>query len=51
MVEVVSDAIHRLERDDWWASVHTALNDMSPSASESYENEIQTLDGTSSDGL
>ncbi len=51
MVEVVSDAIHRLERDDWWVSVHTALNDMSPSASESYENEIQTLDGTSSDGL
>ncbi len=51
MVEVVSDAIDRLGRDDWWASVHTALNDISPSAVESYENEAQRLDGASSDGL
>ncbi len=51
MVEVVSDAIHRLERDDWWVSVHTALDDMSPSASKSYEDETQKLDRTSPDGL
>ena len=51
MVEVVSDAIHRLERDDWWASVHTALDDMSPSATKSYEDETQKLDRTSPDGL
>jgi predicted transcriptional regulator len=51
MLEVVTDAIHRLGRDEWWSSVRDALDGMSPAEVASYEAEGGQLDRASVDGL
>jgi predicted transcriptional regulator len=51
MLEVVADAIHRLTRDQWWATVHTALDQMTGDDVEAYQAEAGLLDDTAADGL
>lgn len=51
MVEVVTDAIHRLERDRWWDAVHDAIETMDEDEVASYRAESEALDGTAGDGL
>ncbi len=50
MLEVVTDAVRRLRRDEWWIAVHVAL-DAPDSDPEGYAAETRILDHTSSDGL
>ena len=51
MVEVVTDAVHRLGRDEWWSSVRGALDDMSAAEASGYESDVQQLEASSADGL
>ena len=51
MLEVVTDAVHRLGRDEWWSSVRDALDELSPSDVADYQVESQQLDAASADGL
>ena len=51
MIEVVTDAVHRLGRDEWWVSVHDALDGLSPAAAASYQAESRELDAVAADGL
>lgn len=51
MLEVVTDAIHRLTRDQWWAGVHDALDQMAPEEVSDYRTESGQLEGTAADGL
>ena len=39
MLEVVTDAVHRLDRDECWSSVHDALEEMSSSGVVDYQVE------------
>ena len=51
MLEVVTDAIHRLTRDEWWDRVHGALDQMSPDEGDVLRRETEQLDGAAADGL
>jgi len=51
MLEVVTDAVHRLGRDEWWSSVRDALDGLTPSDVATYQVESQHLDASSLDGL
>lgn len=51
MLEVVTDAVHRLDRDEWWSSVQDALDGMSPSEAADYQAESQQMDAAAADGL
>ncbi len=51
MLQVVSDAIHRLGRDQWWGTVREALEQMSDDDHTGYRAEARGLDGAASDGL
>ena len=51
MLEVVTDAIHRLTREQWWGTVHDALDAMTADEVDAYRAEAATLDGTAADGL
>lgn len=51
MLDVVTDAIQRLTRDQWWDSVHAALDDMTPEDVAAYRLESDQLDRTAADGL
>lgn len=51
MLEVVTDAIHRLTREEWWAGVHDALDRMPQHAVDGYRAESTRLDGTAADDL
>ncbi len=51
MLEVVTDAVHRLGRDEWWSSVRDALDGLTPSEVDTYQVESQQLDAASVDGL
>lgn len=52
MLEVVTDAVHRLGRDEWWSSVRDALDGLTSSEVASYQVESQQLDSAASaDGL
>ena len=51
MLEVVTDAVHRLDRDEWWSSVRNALDGLTPSGVAKYQAESQQLDAASADGL
>jgi hypothetical protein len=44
MVDVVTDAVRRLKRDEWWDSVHDALDEMDPSQIAEYRSETERLD-------
>lgn len=51
MLEVVTDAVHRLGREEWWSSVRDALDGLSPSEAAGYEAQSQQMDAASADGL
>lgn len=51
MLEVVTDAVHRLGRDQWWSSVRDSLDQLSSSEVASYHAESERLDAVSADGL
>lgn len=51
MSDVVSDAIDRVNRDQWWASVGDALDSMTVAEGANYRRETEGLDRSASDGL
>lgn len=51
MLEVVTDAIHRLTRDEWWDRVHGALDQLSPAEVELLRVQSEQFDGAAADGL
>jgi hypothetical protein len=51
VLEVVTDAVHRLGRDEWWSSVRDALDGLSSSDVVDYQVASQQMDAASVDGL
>jgi len=51
MVDVVTDAVHRLGQDEWWLSVRGALDCLTEADSASYLEESRRLEAAASDGL
>ena len=51
MLEVVTDAVHRLGREEWWSSVREALDGLSPSEVAGYQAASEQMDAASADGL
>lgn len=51
MLEVVADAIHGLARDEWWARVHAALEELQPGEVDLLRAESGRFDGAAADGL
>ena len=51
MLDVVTDAVHRLARQEWWSSVRGALDEMNDAEAASYQAESRTLDAAVPDGL
>ena len=51
MLEIVTDAVQRLSRDECWSSVRDALDGLSPSEVSAYQIESRQLDTASADGL
>ena len=51
LLEVVTDAVAQLKRDQWWAQVHEELETMTPAELAEYQADVETLGATSSDGL
>lgn len=51
MLDVVTDAVYRLRRDQWWSSVHDALDGLTAAEVESYRSQSDGLGATSADGL
>lgn len=51
MLDVVTDAVHRLTRDQWWDGVHDAIDAMAPGEVGSYRAESDRLDSVAADGL
>ena len=51
MVDVVTDAIHRLTTDQWWDTVHRALDRLPPQDVAALDEETDRLDGTAGDGI
>ena len=51
MLDVVTDAIHRVGRDQWWDSVHDSLDQMTPDGAADYQAEAAQLDNAAADGL
>ena len=51
MLDVVTDAVHRLSRDEWWSSVRDALDELSATEAASYQAESRGLEASAADGL
>lgn len=51
MQEVVAEAVRVLGREEWWSSVHEALEDLDEKEVGSYLAEAKTLGVASPDGL
>ena len=51
MQEVVAEAVRVLGRDEWWSSVHEALDDLDEQEVGAYLAEAETLGAASPDGL
>jgi len=51
MLDVVTDAVHRLGRDQWWDTVHDVLDQMTPEEVAAYQTETDRLDDAATDGL
>ena len=51
MLEVVTDAVHRLGREEWWSSVRAALDELDDAEAASYHAESLRLDAAAPDGL
>ena len=51
MVDVVTDAVHRLGREEWWLSVRGALDGLTGTDAVSYREEVRRLEAAADDGL
>lgn len=51
MLDVVTDAVQQLGRDEWWSSVRTSLDGLSETEVTSCRAESARLDAASADGL
>lgn len=51
MVDVVTDAVHRLGSDEWWSAARSALDELSNAEVASYQAEGRRLDAAAADGL
>ena len=51
MIEVVTDAVQRLSRDEWWSSVRDALDGLTAAEEASYQAGSLGMDAASADGL
>jgi len=51
MLDVVTDAIHRLSRDEWWDTVHSALDQMSDDEAAAYRRDTEGFDAAAGDGI
>jgi hypothetical protein len=51
MLDVVTDAVHRLSRDQWWDTVHDVVDQMTPEEVAAYQTETRRLDDAAADGL
>lgn len=51
MVDLVTEAVERLERDEWWDSVHASLAALSDDDADASAEETEGLDGAAADGL
>ena len=51
MLQVVTEAVHRLSRDEWWTSVRDALDNLDSEQVATYQAESRLLDVASADGL
>lgn len=51
MLDVVADAVHRLSQDQWWDSVHDAIDAMPPEDVSGHRAETDQLDSAAADGL
>lgn len=51
LVDVVTDAVERLDRDRWWDGVHGALDGLSDDELAEYRIQADQLSATSADGL
>lgn len=51
LVDVVTEAVQRLGRDDWWDDLHSRLDALSDADSAEYAAETDRLDGTTPDGV
>jgi hypothetical protein len=51
MLDVVTDAVHRLSRDQWWDTVHDAIDQMTPEEVAGYQTETDRLNDAAADGL
>lgn len=51
MLDVVTEAVHRLGREEWWSSVRGALDGLSDAEAASYQAESRALDAAAADGL
>jgi hypothetical protein len=51
MLDVVTDAIHRLSRDEWWDTVHSALGEMSDDETAAYRRDTEAFDAAAGDGV
>jgi len=51
MLTVVTDAVHRLGREEWWMSVRGALDELHDAEAASYRAESRRLESAAADGL
>ena len=51
MVDVVTEAVRRLGRDEWWSAARSALDELSNAETASYRTESRRLDAAAADGL
>ncbi|MCA1692214.1 MAG: hypothetical protein LC733_08465 [Actinobacteria bacterium] len=51
LLDVVSDAIHRLSREEWWDNVHDAIEKLTDDEHAAYEAEVEVLDDAAGDGI
>jgi len=51
LLEVVTDAVHRLGQDEWWSSVRSTLDQLDPTEVVDYQTETARIEGASADGL
>lgn len=51
MLDVVTDAIHRVTRDQWWDTVHEVLDELTPEEAAEYQAGARQFDAAAADGL
>ena len=51
MVDVVTDAVYRLGRDEWWLAARTALDGLTEAEVAAYQAESRALSAATADGL